>query len=318
MPTNTTIDWSPDILQGFEAATLSFPDDYDGPVTATLVRRKASAPTNRAFLLVHGFIDYFFHAHLAEQCNAHGYNFYALDLRKYGRSLNNARHPNFCKDLREYYADITSALNVITDNDGNTFLVLNGHSTGGLTSALYAAEGPALDKIDALVLNSPFLDFNVGPALKPVLALFTQVGKVAPFVSLKNVLSPFYVESIHKQFHGEWDFDLRLKPREGFPTYAGWINAIRVAQSRIRQGLSIACPVLVMRSDKSIYGKEWKEDFHKGDAVLNVDHIRQGSHNLGPNVQVVEIKDGLHDLTISRSDVRVRVFTHLFDWLTNV
>jgi alpha-beta hydrolase superfamily lysophospholipase len=315
MPTPTSaLSWSPDILPGIEATTLSFPADYDGPVTATLARRKASAPTGRALLVVHGFVDYFFHAHFADQVNAHGYDFYALDLRKYGRSLNNAKHPNFCKDVREYYPEINAAIDII-ESDGHTFLALNGHSTGGLTSALYAAEGPARSKIHALFLNSPFLAFNVSGALKLVPAIFGLIGKFAPFVSLKGAVPPYYVESIHKKYRGEWDFDLSLKPREGFPAYMGWINAIRTAQARLRRGLSIDCPVLVMRSDKSVDGSKWSEALRTGDAVLNVDHMREGSRHLGPNAEVVTIKDGLHDLTLSRSDVREQVFAQLFTWL---
>ncbi|MEO5951821.1 MAG: alpha/beta hydrolase [Chloroflexia bacterium] len=318
MPTPTqTLKWSPDILPGFEAATLTFPDDYDGPVKATLVRRKATAPTKLAFLYIHGFVDYFYQTHLADECNANGYNFYALDLRKYGRSLNNARHPNFCKDIREYYPEITAAINIITETDGNTFLALNGHSTGGLITSLYTAEGQARGKINALFLNSPFFDFNVSPGLKRVTSVMGKVGKIAPFIAIK-ALSPLYVESIHKNYHGEWDFDLKLKPREGFPTYAGWINAILAAQARVRSGLPITVPVLLMHSDKSVYGKEWSEEFHKGDAVLNVEHMKQAVPNLGPNVTTLEIKGGLHDLTLSNATARAFVFQGLFTWLKGV
>lgn len=51
-----------DILgEGYEQATLNFPDDYEGKVTATLIRKKVSQSTNKA-VLSHpiGFIDYFF------------------------------------------------------------------------------------------------------------------------------------------------------------------------------------------------------------------------------------------------------------------
>ena len=121
--------------------------------------------------------------------------------------------------------------------------------------------------------------------------------------------------SIHKDHHGEWDFDLRLKPLKGFPTYLGWIRAIRRAQARVRRGLSIGCPVLVMHSDKSIYEKDWSERLHEGDAVLNVEQIREGATHLGPNVKDIEIENGLHDVTLSRKDVRAKVFAELFDWL---
>ena len=60
-----------------------------------------------AVLYVHGFADYFFQRHMAERFAAEGYAFYALDLRKHGRSLRPHQHPNFCKSVTEYYADIT-------------------------------------------------------------------------------------------------------------------------------------------------------------------------------------------------------------------
>jgi alpha-beta hydrolase superfamily lysophospholipase len=316
---SSTATWSTDtLLSGFEARTLHFPDDYDGPVRATLVRRMASAPTDRAVLYLHGFIDYFFQAHLAEEFNAHDYNFYALDLRKYGRSMEGARHPSCCRNVREYYPDITAALKIMAEEDGNTFVVLNGHSNGGLIASLYAAEGSRRGDIKALVLNSPFFDFNVPPAAKIVSGIIARFGKLIPFASIKGGVSELYPMSIHKDYHGEWDFDLRLKPVKGFPAYLGWIRATRSAQARVRRGLEIACPVLVMYSDRSVYGKEWSEEFHRGDAVLNVADIREGARHLGPNVTEVEIKGGMHDLTLSQKGVREHAFTEMFDWLAGI
>ncbi|HWD23096.1 MAG TPA: alpha/beta hydrolase, partial [Burkholderiales bacterium] len=90
--------WRPDgHLPGFEALELGFPDDYDGPVMATLVRLPAGAAPRGAVLYVHGFADYFFQRHMAQRFAAEGYAFYALDLRKHGRSLRPHQHPNFCK-----------------------------------------------------------------------------------------------------------------------------------------------------------------------------------------------------------------------------
>jgi hypothetical protein len=47
-----------------------------------------------------------------------GYDFYALELRKYGRSLDGAAHPNFCKEFTEYFPEITWALDIITTSEG--------------------------------------------------------------------------------------------------------------------------------------------------------------------------------------------------------
>ncbi|MBP7974971.1 MAG: alpha/beta hydrolase, partial [Acinetobacter sp.] len=87
MNTSNFYTYQPDILgNGYQQLTLNFADDYDGKVVATLVRKKAAQATKKAVLYVHGFADYFFQKEMAEQFNQHGYDFYALDLRKYGRS----------------------------------------------------------------------------------------------------------------------------------------------------------------------------------------------------------------------------------------
>jgi alpha-beta hydrolase superfamily lysophospholipase len=103
--------WQPDpLLRGFEALELHFPEDYDGAVLATLVRLPGGEAPRGAVLYVHGFADYFFQRHMAERFAAEGYAFYAIDLRKHGRSLRPHQHPNFCKSMLEYYADITRAI----------------------------------------------------------------------------------------------------------------------------------------------------------------------------------------------------------------
>ena len=316
MPERYEPAWSADVvLPGFEAATMRFPDDYDGPVHATLVRRRASQPTRRAVLYIHGFTDYFFQVHLADEFNARGYNFYALDLRKYGRSLQDVAHPNYCNDVREYFSEISASLRIIADNDANQWVLLCGHSTGGLTSALYADSGAERGRINALALNSPFFAFNLtGGNLGAVKAL-AGVALAFPFARLRGRRPVPYVQSIHADHRGEWAFDLTWRPLTGFPLYAGWVRAILRAQARVRQGLAIQCPVLVLHSTASARGGEWHEGFQAGDGVLDVDHIRDGSRHLGANVTVREVKDGLHDLVLSRADVRAEVFAELFGWL---
>ena len=50
---------------------------------------------------------------ITDRFAAEGYAFYALDLRKHGRSLLPHQHPCFCKDLAEYHEDLTRALEEI-------------------------------------------------------------------------------------------------------------------------------------------------------------------------------------------------------------
>jgi len=292
------IAWVPDrLLQGFEAAELDFPDDYDGPVVATLVRLPPSASATTAVLYVHGFIDYFFQQHLAERFANEGYAFYALDLRKHGRSLRSHQHPNFCKSVNEYYADIDRALSLI---DRPT--VLLGHSTGGLICALYAHDGAQRQRLKALCLNSPFFDFNVPATRRLQLGIAALLGRVFPFLNDPKSVSPDYPKSIHGDYRGEWDFDFALKPIEGFPAYFGWVSAIRRAQARVRGGLSIPCPVLSMHSDEA-------------DIVLNWRDIARWSRGLGKDVTVQAFPGGFHDLILSRQEVRESVFNNMFAWL---
>lgn len=300
----------------FEYRTLDFPADYDGPVAATLIRASFPAQdTRRAVLYVHGYIDYFFQEHLAEAFVAHGYRFYAVELRKYGRSLREGQHPDFARSMYEYYPDLTESIRHIRE-EGASGIVLLGHSTGGLLAALYADDGPQREAIRCVVLNSPFLEFNTTWFKKHVqIPLAALVSIVFPFAHKKNELSPLYARSVHKHYRGEWDFDTSLKPIEGIPLYFSWLRAVRNGQRRIRRGLHIAVPVLVMSSDKSYFGKTWSDEVFESDSVLNVEDIRRRAQKLGQCVTYVAVEGGMHDLFLSREAVRTEAFRIVFGWL---
>jgi len=290
-------DWTEDrLLPGFEAKTLEFPDDYDGRVVATLVRLPPGGSPRGAVLYVHGFVDYFFQRHMAERFAAEGYAFYALDLRKYGRSLLPHQHANFCKDVAEYFADITRAIEQI-----GAPVLLAGHSTGGLICSSYAARGGRREQIRALWLNSPFFDWNVTPVKRAQLATVALLGQAFAFLSDSKSFSSAYGRSIHRDYEGEWEYDLQLKPLGGFPTYFGWLGAILAAQAKVHAGLDIACPVLTMHSDEA-------------DIVLDWRHIAKWGRTLGPQASVLAFPGGLHDLVLSRREVRDAVFNALFSW----
>jgi len=294
--------WRPDrLLEGCEALEQRFPDDYDGEVVATLVRLPAQAAPRGAVLYVHGFIDYFFQRHMAERFAAEGYVFYALDCRKHGRSLRTQQHPCFCKDIHEYFADIDWALGVI-----DAPVLLAGHSTGGLICSLYAHEGARRGQLRALWLNSPFFEFNAPPERRWQLAVANWLGALLPFASGKGGIRPDYIEDLHRHWGGEWDFDLNLKPRMGFPLYFGWVRAIRGAQAHLKAGLSIICPVLLMHSDEA-------------DVILDWRHMTRWGPGLGPKVTLAAVPGGVHDLVLSRREIRDALFARLFAWdVTNV
>ena len=59
-----------------------------------------------------------------------------MDLRKYGRSILPNQNPFFCKSLKEYFADLDTALAIIRE-EGNDKILLMAHSTGGLITPYY-------------------------------------------------------------------------------------------------------------------------------------------------------------------------------------
>ena len=295
----------------YESLRLTFEDDAEGEVVATLVRRRA--PGRKAVLYVHGFVDYFFQAHLADFYVERGYSFYALDLRKYGRSLLPHQTPNFARSMSDYFPEIDEAVRLIREE--NDVLLLNGHSTGGLVAALWADRVRGKGLVDGLFLNSPFLELNVPAPVRVLVGpLVRAAAKVRPTMVFPTALSESYVRSIHRDHDGEWDFDLAWKPARGFPVRLGWLSAVMRAHRQAHTGLAVDVPVLVMASARTARGKNG--DVTSADVVLDVDDIARWSTRLGPHVTCVRVDGGLHDLALSAEPVRARFFTELDRWMT--
>jgi alpha-beta hydrolase superfamily lysophospholipase len=300
----------------YERRRIVLPPDLEGEVEATLVTLRAATPTRRAVLYIHGYVDYFFQTHLAEFFTGLGYDFYALDLRKYGRSLLEHQTPNFCTDIEEYFAEIDAALAVIRDEDGHDTVLLNGHSTGGLIGALYAHRVRGKGRIQGLFLNSPFLEFNEPWLIRRGFAPVVRVlGRLAPRSPIGQQLGTLYGMTLHADHGGEWSYDLRWKPLSGYQILAGWVRAISLAHRRVQQGLAIDVPVLLASSARSYKGK-LSDAARAADTVLNVAHMAQYGPGLGRDVTLVQIEGGLHDLTLSAPAVRQTLFDELRRWLS--
>lgn len=312
-----------DELLGERYATRTMPlaAGADGELVATLVRRlpddPAAPPATRAVLYVHGFVDYFFQHELADFYAARGWAFYALDLRRSGRSLLPHQAPYDVRDVGEWYEELDAAVDAIRA-DGATSLLVNGHSTGGLAAALWAhaRRDDLTRRPDALFLNSPFLDLAApAPVRAAGGAAAALIARRAPLTSMPARMSTLYPASIHRDHRGEWAFDLRLKPIEGFPIRAGWLHAIRRAQRRLHRGLDVRCPVLVMCSARSSAPRAWDDELMRTDAVLDVEQIARHATRIGPHVTCIRIDDGMHDLVLSAAPVRERVYAELERWL---
>lgn len=301
----------------FKTIKLPLKDDWQGEVNATLIYRlsKSDNKSKKAVLYIHGFIDYFFHWEMADFFNELGFDFFAIDLRKYGRSLMQHQKPNIINSLSDYYEELDLAVNIIRDDFEINNILLKGHSTGGLIASLYAQDRANLIKM--LILNSPFFQFN---------APFWKRQLMLPFIKLMKIISPemglnslteVYPKSLHKDYYGEWDFNLKWKPIENFPAFIMWLNAIRNGQKRAQEGLSLEMPILVLYSDKSFKKSNYDAAANISDAVLDVKHIAKYAKGMGSFVDEIEISDGMHDLVLSLKPVREKVYSELKNWISN-
>lgn len=302
------------LSKDYTSQIINLNPDYEGEVIATLISSNFNLENRRSVLYIHGYIDYFFHPHLGEKFNAHNYDFYALDLRKYGRSLLDNQHPNYCKDIEEYFEEISIAIRNIQKTSPSIYLL--GHSTGGLIASSYMNSGRERNRIDGLILNSPFLDFNQNKFEKTISYWVAKtMSKVSDYSKINGVLSPAYAQSIHKDHYGEWDFNLDWKPIKGFPTYFKWVVAIANAQKKLKKS-NITVPILIIHSSASIKISKFSKEAMSKDIVLNIEDIKRVGKKLGNRVTLLKIKNAQHDIFLSSKNVREDGFEKMFSWLT--
>jgi len=317
-------EWTDDVLPGYRQHTMTLGTDPDGEgeLFATLVRTTESIPSSSVVLGLHGYTDYFFNTELAEHFAARGWRFYGLDSRRCGRSWRAGQTPHFTTDLARYDRELEGALAIIGAENPGARVLVYGHSTGGLVVSLWLDRlrgrgATATLNIAGLVLNSPFLELN-GPAILRTRATSTAIGAVSRVRKTRVVRgagSGGYGLTLHRAYHGEFDYNLTWKPIGGFPITVGWIHAIRRGQARLQRGLDVGVPNLVLRSDHSVAETAETQLLQRGDAVLDVAHIARWAGCLGNRTTSVPVIDAKHDVFLSLSEPRAAAYAELDRWL---
>lgn len=326
-------EWVPDVLgDEFAQLTLDLGADEQGPVVATLVR---ALPGEHAWwqrmrglrpmlegvdvLYVHGWSDYFFQKRLARFWTARGARFFALDLRKYGRSLREGQTPGYVADLATYDQDIAAALAAMghsTDGASGRRLVLLGHSTGGLTLSLWASRHPRV--ADAVILNSPWLEFQVAPVRAAIAPMVEFQARIRPLDVAPQIDLGFYTRA--QQMVADPDDPMEVnpvwRPAQTMAVYAGWLHAILSGHKAVADGLSITAPVCVLLSARFVPPTRWTDELTAADSVLVVDDIARAALRLGPSVTVERIDGALHDVFLSRRAAREDAYRRLAQWVT--
>ena len=293
-------------------------DDFDGPAIATLVMRVVPANSDTAVLYIHGYSDYFFQTELSERVQGANMTFYALDLRRYGRSKLPHQIWYDVRSISDYFEEIDSSINIIR-RDGYNNIVLMAHSTGGLTASLYAASKKDDLPVVSLVLNSPFFDFNMNGFNESVgVPIISMLGKLFPNMVVNQKVSPVNCMSMHKSYYGEWNFDTIMKPVKSPLVTASWVRAIHKGQKQLQKGIKIACPVLIMTSGSSSKGMTFRKEHLDSDTVLDVEDIQNFSKKIEGKTDLMIFPNGLHDLVLSRKEVRDKVYSSMFKWIKEV
>jgi alpha-beta hydrolase superfamily lysophospholipase len=224
--------------------------------------------------------------------------------------------------LSRYDRDLELALAIAgTENPGSRVLVY-GHSTGGLVVSLWLdrlrrrGETAALGLV-GLVLNSPFLDLR-GPAVLRTRVTSGALGAVSRVSKTRVVRAAGnggYGLTLHRDYHGEFDYNLQWKPVGGFAITAGWIHAVRRGQARLHRGLDVGVPNLVLRSDHSVGETVGTEEMQRGDAVLDVSHIARWAGCIGNRQTIAPVPDAKHDVFLSLPGPREVAYAELDRWL---
>jgi alpha-beta hydrolase superfamily lysophospholipase len=316
------------VLPGYWQHTFGLGRDPDGEgdLVATLVRRGEPDPSaTRAVLVVHGFTDYFFNTEQADHFAARGFAVYALDQHKCGRSWREGQTPHFTTDLARYDTELERTLDLITEESPAADVLICAHSTGALIIALWLdrlrRRGEiARRRITGLVLNSPWLDLQ-GPAIlrtAPTGAAIRAMSRI----NKKRVLRPptegGYGATLHKEYGGEFEYNLAWKPIGGFPVTFGWLHAVRSAQTKLHRGLDVGVPNLILRSDRSVRevtDPAKADEIQRGDAVLDVKQIARWAGCIGNRSTMVPIVDAKHDVFLSVPESRQAAYRELDRWL---
>lgn len=308
--------WQTDTLGlPFQVTYFSQPSDNVGPARSSLVRLlpDSACGNGKALVYIHGFNDYFFQTEMAHEFADHGYAFYAVDLRRYGRSLQDGDKRCMIRNFKDYFPDLDSAFCEISAA-GYDSVVLMGHSTGGLLASYYMAVSPS-QQVRMMILNSPFLDWNLG-SKECLIGLVSSLGRLFPDISFSSGSSTAYGESLLKGKHGEWNFNTDWKSIEPTKVNLGWVRAVTSAQRWLRSHPDcIDVPILLLYSSGSVNLGEWTPEAQSADAVLDVADIRSLGMRPSDDVTAFKVNGGIHDLFLSSAPVREQLYQRVFDWL---
>ena len=355
--------WVADVLgHEFLARTIPLGEDEEGEVVATLVRRRSGLPhaTERhrdsvralwhkaighrdqpetpqfVILYIHGRNDYFFQTEAARVLSQMGAAFYAVDLRKFGRSLRPWQTIGYATDLRDYDQDINASIALIREDHPDLPLYVFAHSTGGLIATLWAWRNPGT--LSGLILNSAWLELQTHTSMRGAIhQVAKRLAAVRPRAAIIGASkSDTYFRSLSEGWDASglqlpqyledhpndparvgWAVRPEWKLPLSYPAPAAWLAAILDGHELVEEQVHLDCPVLAMASTRSTTEESWSKDMFNTDVVLDADLISERAANLSNSVTIARFP-GKHDLLLSDPPVRSDIYATIERWLTYI
>jgi hypothetical protein len=260
--------------EGYEAVPLAIGGAGIQGGGAAVLRRRSARPSRWAVMYVHCLGDPFVPADLVGWYTERGFHFYAADLRDVGATGPGGPDGNRAAgDLRECFACLDAAMDHLRGTDAIDTVVVCAHGTGALIAALWCHARRGSGPADAVVLASPALGRS---------SWLARPG-VPPAVATTD----------------------RHPVRRASPLLAA-------AQRRIRRGLDIPAPVLVMCPDEG-----WDVPGGTG-GLLGLRAIvgKQVVMRLGEHVTWLKLDEGLPGQARPTPAGRKRFYDELGRWLS--
>ena len=250
----------------------------------------------KALIWVHGYNDYYYQFCIGEKIINEGCDIFAISLRKY---IKNEMY--LSTNFDEYIEDIDIHIKYILNKYNYEKLFLYGHSVGGLLCTIYMNKSIHKDKINGIILNSPFFELNDKVytqieiyIMKNILYYFGYIYPNAIISAEDYKISNDYAKTILDRYY----FNTKLKTAHQNFITVGWLKECLYYQNLIQtKKINIQIPILVLCSDKS----STNSNSRCGDSVLNISDIEKYSKYIGENTTISKIKDSTHDVLVSKN-----------------
>jgi len=278
----------------------------DGPVEErATVTYKCKPGNTRMLYWCPGRNDAFFHVHVLEQILDAGYDVYAIEHSRIGRSnqgvtaeeaLLTSHNDNFSKLVEQFDAGLDFAY----AQKAYKTLVWYAHSTGGLESTVYFREGKRRNAPAAVIFNSPFLDWSGGGIQEAFTDSADELAAISSWVggnSKKDSAAPFLFGagagdlSLASDYGvGIW-MQYRFDPtlRNLFCTHVtwGWASEVSRQHEELDAMEPVAIPTLLLTS--------------QGDVVLDTEDLKERIGHFSNQATIRTVKECRHDMLLNRS-----------------